>query len=51
MIGMALVIFLLLVIIGIALLLAALIRRSVPREVLRTNNEAVVTYLTVIGVI
>jgi mannose/fructose/N-acetylgalactosamine-specific phosphotransferase system component IIC len=51
MIGMALVIFLLLVTIGIALLLAALIRRSVPREELRTNNEAVVTDLTVIGVI
>jgi hypothetical protein len=51
MIGLALVIFLLIVIIGLALLLAALIRRSVPREVLRTNNEAAVTYLTVIGVI
>jgi len=38
-------------VLGVVLLLVTLIRRSVPREVLRTNNEAAVTYLTVIGVI
>jgi hypothetical protein len=47
---LVLLILVLLVILGITPLLAALIRRSVPREVLRTNNEAAVTYLTVIGV-
>jgi len=36
---------------GIVLLLVRLIRGSVPHEVLRTDNEAAVTYLTVIGVI
>jgi len=51
MIGLVLIIFLLLVVVGITLLLAALIRRSVPRELLRTNNEAAVTYLTIIGVV
>jgi hypothetical protein len=51
MIGLVLIVLILLVLVGIVLTLAALIRRSVPREVLRTNNEAAVTYLTVIGVI
>jgi len=44
-------IFLLVAILGITFLLMRFIRRSVPREVLRTNNEAAVTYLTVIGVL
>ena len=44
-------ILLLVAILGITFLLIRFIRRSVPREVLRTNNEAAVTYLTVIGVL
>jgi Na+-transporting methylmalonyl-CoA/oxaloacetate decarboxylase gamma subunit len=40
MIGLVLIVLILLVLVGIAFTLAALIRRSVPREVLRTNNEA-----------
>ena len=45
------VVLLLVPVLGITLLLAARIRRSVPRELLRTNNDAAVTYLTIIGVI
>jgi len=37
--------------VGITLLSAAKIRRSVPKQLLQTNNEAAVVYMAIIGVI
>jgi hypothetical protein len=38
-------------VLGITLLFATRIRRSVPKHVLQTNNEAAIVYVTIIGVI
>jgi len=44
-------IVILVAVLGITLLLAMRIRRLVPKQLLQTNNEAAVVYVTIIGVI
>ena len=49
--GLVYGIVILVAVLGITLLLVYLIRRSVPKHLLQTNNEAAIVYVTIIGVI